>query len=72
MPQASMAERPVALPPVCEERAMPSSTNKLLASLSTRDFDLLEPHLKSVPLGIRKHLEQPNKQIDAAYFPESH
>jgi CRP-like cAMP-binding protein len=50
---------------------MPNSTNKLLASLSTRDFDLLEPHLKSVPLGIRKHLEQPNKRIDAAYFPES-
>src|SRR5436853_1503409 len=50
---------------------MPSSSNKLLASLSTSDFDLLEPHLESVDLGIRKHLEKPNKRIDAAYFPES-
>jgi CRP-like cAMP-binding protein len=50
---------------------MPNSSNKLLASLSTNDFDLLEPHLASVTLGIRKPLEKPNKRIDAAYFPES-
>src|SRR5258708_25040265 len=50
---------------------MANSSNKLLASLSTNDFDLLEPHLASVTLGIRKHLEKPNKRIDAAYFPES-
>src|SRR3954462_7893433 len=50
---------------------MRSSSNKLLASLSTNDFDLLEPHLESVTLGIRKSLEKPNRRIDAVYFPES-
>ena len=33
---------------------MPSSNNRLLASLSTNDFDLLEPHLESVTLGLTK------------------
>jgi CRP-like cAMP-binding protein len=49
---------------------MPSSNNKLLASLSTDDFDLLGPHLECVTLGLRKYLERPNRRIDAAYFPE--
>ena len=46
------------------------SSNRLLESLSTGDFDLLEPHLEPVILGLRKHLERPNKRIDAVYFPE--
>src|SRR5258707_7727386 len=50
---------------------MPGSRNQLLASLKTDDFDLLEPHLESVTLAVRKHLEKPNQRIDAAYFPES-
>jgi CRP-like cAMP-binding protein len=50
---------------------MPSSSNKLLASLSMNDFDLIAPHLESVTLGIRRSLEKPNKRINAAYFPES-
>ena len=50
---------------------MPSSNNRLLASLSTIDFDLLEPHLESVTLGLRKNLEKPNRRIDAVYFPEA-
>jgi CRP-like cAMP-binding protein len=50
---------------------MPSRSNKLLASLSTNDFDLLEPNLESVTLGLRKHLEKPNRRIEAAYFPQS-
>ena len=33
---------------------MSSSENRLLASLSTDDFDLVGPHLKSVTLGLRK------------------
>ena len=33
---------------------MPISSNKLLASLSDDDFGLLEPHLESVTLGLRK------------------
>ncbi len=50
---------------------MASSNNKLLASLSTNDFELLEPHLEPVTLGIRKSLETPNKRIDTVYFPDS-
>jgi hypothetical protein len=37
---------------------MPRSSNKLLASLANDDFDLLEPHLKSVSLELRKSLER--------------
>jgi CRP-like cAMP-binding protein len=54
-----------------EERAMRNGTNRLLASLSTADFDLLAPDLKSVTLDLRKHLERPNRRIDAVYFPET-
>src|SRR5437588_3413593 len=50
---------------------MASNRNQLLASLSSNDLDLLEPHLASVTLGIRKHLEKPNKRIEAVYFPDS-
>ena len=49
----------------------PRSSNKLLASLATDDFDLLEPHLEFVTLGLRKYLERPNRRIDAVYFPEA-
>jgi CRP-like cAMP-binding protein len=51
-----------------KERSVP---NNLLSRLSTDDFDLLAPHLESVALGLRKSLETPNKQIEAAYFPEA-
>jgi CRP-like cAMP-binding protein len=50
---------------------MPSSPNQLLASLSTNDFDLLEANLKPVVLTLRKTLEKPNRQIGAAFFPNS-
>ena len=50
---------------------MPTGNNRLLASLSTDDFDLLAPHLESVTLGLRKNLERPNRRIDAVYFPEA-
>jgi CRP-like cAMP-binding protein len=59
------------LPPVREEPAMPDSGNRLLASLSTADFALVEPSLKSVNLALRKSLEKSNRRIDAVYFPES-
>ena len=42
----------------------------MLESLSTDDFDLLEPHLESVTLGLRKSLERPNRRIETVYFPE--
>ncbi len=50
---------------------MASHRNILLASLSAKDFGLLEPHLQAVTLGLRKSLEKPNKRIEAVYFPES-
>jgi CRP-like cAMP-binding protein len=50
---------------------MPTGNNRLLASLSTDDFDLLRPHLESVTLGLRKNLETPNRRIEAVYFPEA-
>jgi CRP-like cAMP-binding protein len=50
---------------------VPGSPNQLLAALSANDFDLLEPNLKSVTLGIRKHLERPNRRIEAVFFPEN-
>jgi hypothetical protein len=34
------------------------------------DLALLEPHFKSVTLGVRKSLERPNRRIEAVYFPE--
>jgi len=43
---------------------MPTGNNRLL------DFDLMAPHLESVTLGVRKHLERPNRRITAVYFPE--
>jgi CRP-like cAMP-binding protein len=50
---------------------MPRSSNKLLASLASDDFDLLAPHLKSVTLELRKSLERPNRRIETVYFPEA-
>jgi CRP-like cAMP-binding protein len=47
-----------------------NSRNNLLASFSSADFGLLEPHLEPVTLALRKHLERANKRIDAVYFPE--
>jgi CRP-like cAMP-binding protein len=51
--------------------AVSRSTNRLLASLSANDLGLLEPHLQPVTLAVRKSLEQPNRRIDAVYFPHS-
>lgn|GEM_PF-4248291 len=44
--------------------------NRLLAALSRRDFDRLQPHLVEVDLPVVKSLERPNRRITAAYFPE--
>jgi hypothetical protein len=65
-----VAERLV-LPPEKREAPMSFSTNTLLSSLSTSDFDLLAPHLEAVTLGLRKMLEKPNQRIEDVYFPET-
>ena len=50
---------------------MGSNPNHLLASLSSADLRLLEPHFEQVPLPIRKSLEEPDRRIEAVYFPLS-
>jgi CRP-like cAMP-binding protein len=46
-------------------------SNKLLASLSHEDFQLLIPHLSSVQLAQGAVLAEPGVTIDHAYFPSS-
>jgi CRP-like cAMP-binding protein len=47
------------------------TSNTLLLSLSSSDFDLLAPHFEAVTLGLRKMLEKPNWRIQDVYFPET-
>ena len=53
------------------ERAMPSSNNRLLASLSTNDFDLLEPHLESRDPGLAKESRKTQQANRRRLFPRS-
>jgi hypothetical protein len=46
------------------------SSNKLLSRLSRGDIRLLEPHLVSVDLPVRKILQARNKRVDQVYFIE--
>jgi len=50
---------------------MAENGNLLLATLSAGDLALIEPHFKTLKLGLRKTLERPNRRIEAVYFPES-
>jgi CRP-like cAMP-binding protein len=47
------------------------SPNLLLASLSSSDRRRLQAHLQPVTLALRQVLEQPDKRVDAVYFPEA-
>jgi mannose-6-phosphate isomerase-like protein (cupin superfamily) len=47
------------------------SSNKLLSRLSRDDARLLEPHLASVDLPVRKSLQARNRRVDQVYFIES-
>ena len=49
---------------------MPRSSNKLLASLSTDDFDLLEPHLESVTLGYESLSKDPTGELRPLISPK--
>ena len=54
--------------------AQPASShhsNHLLSSLSPADFGLVQPHLEALDLDLRQSLEEGNKPIKYAYFPES-
>ena len=45
--------------------------NKLLSRLSAADLGLLQPHLTSIDLSVRKRLEIPRRAIEHVYFPET-
>ncbi len=47
------------------------SCNRLIASLSSADFDLLSPNLERVQLKLRQRLEISNRRIREVYFIES-
>ena len=47
------------------------SPNRILSRLSRQDLALLEPHLETVDLPVRKPLEARRKRIDQVYFIES-
>lgn len=44
--------------------------NRVLANLADSDRALLEPHLEPVRLNFRRVIEEPNKPIKHAYFPD--
>jgi CRP-like cAMP-binding protein len=48
-----------------------SDSNRLLAALSSADFQLLQPHLAPLTLKLRQELERPNRRIDDVYFIDS-
>ena len=53
---------------------MPSgnpSPNHILSRLSRADFRLLEPHLETIDLPVRRQLEARNKRVEHVYFMES-
>lgn len=52
-------------------RASPRPRNQLLAALSAGDFALLQPHLRSMELGLKKDIERPNRRIDWVCFVEA-
>jgi CRP-like cAMP-binding protein len=54
--------------PVSAPRASSPQRNRLLAALSPGDFALLQPHLQSIPMELRKDLERPNRRIETVYF----
>jgi CRP-like cAMP-binding protein len=47
------------------------SSNRILSRLSREDLGLIEPHLESVDLPLRKLLEARRKRIDDVYFMEA-
>lgn len=49
----------------------PTSPNRILSRLSKADFRLLEPHLETVDLPLRKMLAARNRRVEHVYFPES-
>lgn len=63
MSAASIAPEPTAT------RAGSRTANRLLATLSPRDFAVLEPHLEFVTLPRGKVLFEPGDEVTTTYFP---
>jgi len=47
----------------------PPNANQLLAALPPKDYARLRPHLATVPMKLKQILWEPNRPIDAVYFP---
>jgi CRP-like cAMP-binding protein len=61
-----------ALPPFQRESVLSGrSPNKLLASLSVADFELLRPHLRSVELKHKAALVRTGEPLTYVYFPDN-
>jgi CRP-like cAMP-binding protein len=45
--------------------------NRILNALSNSDLALLQPHLETITLKFRQHLQSTNRPIRKVYFPES-
>jgi CRP-like cAMP-binding protein len=56
---------------VSATRATSTQRNRLLAAMSTDDFELLQPHLQPMLLDLKKDLERPNRRIDTIWFMEA-
>jgi len=54
---------------VAEERAALRQTNRLLATLSPREFEVLEPHLDVARLRRNQVLFEPGDDVTVTYFP---
>jgi CRP-like cAMP-binding protein len=52
-------------------RSSSPSRNRLLAALSHGDIALLQPHLQSTGLAVKKDIERPNRRIDWVCFLEA-
>src|SRR5215213_11562089 len=68
--RASVAERPVGLPPLRQELVM-HSANIFLRSLPVADLALFEADLRVVELPQGQVLAQPHQLMEKLYFPHS-
>jgi CRP-like cAMP-binding protein len=48
-----------------------TTRNRILSRITRADFKLLQPHLETVDLPVRKPLEARKKRVDQVYFVES-
>jgi hypothetical protein len=73
LPQASVTERPIALPPdyAGEQYGSAKSSKSSIASLTKTDFELVRPHLKPIRLAREAVLFGTGDSVKQVYFPHS-